>query len=55
MSKSFAINIINDNITECDETSKLTLSVLTSICEVVSAKHNSTEVTIKDDGIGKCL
>ena len=53
MSKSFAINIINDNITECHETFKLTFNVLTSICEVVSGKHDTTEVTIKDDGIGK--
>ena len=46
MSKSFTINIINDKITECDETFKLTLI---SVCGVVSGITNVTEVTIKHD------
>ena len=46
MSKSFTINIINDQITECDETFKL---ILISVCGVVSGITNVTEVTIKHD------
>ena len=46
MSKSFTINIINDDITECNETFNLTLSFIT--CGVVSGKTDTTEVTIKD-------
>ena len=51
MSKSFTINIINDNITECDETVKLTFSVPASACGAVIGKIDSIEVTIKDKGI----
>ena len=50
MSKSFTINIINDNITECDETFKLILSIPAPPCEVVIGNNNITEVTIKDNG-----
>ena len=50
MSKSFTINIINDNITECDETFKLILSIPAAPCEVVIGNTDTTEVTIKDNG-----
>ena len=50
MSKSFTINIINDNITECDETFKLILSISAAPCEVVSGNTDTTEVTITDNG-----
>ena len=50
MSKLFAINIIDDNITECDVTFKLTLSVPASACGAVNGKIDSTEVTIIDNG-----
>ena len=46
MSKSFTINIINDDTTECNETFYLTLSFMT--CGVVSGTTDITEVTIKD-------
>ena len=46
ISKSFTINVINDKITECNETFKLTLI---SACGVVSGITNVTEVTIKHD------
>ena len=49
MSKSFAINIINDNITECNEMFILTLNIPTPPCEVVSATDNRTEVIIRDN------
>ena len=49
MSKSFTINIINENIIECDETFKLTLNVPASTCGAVNGTNNRTEVTIKDD------
>ena len=48
ISKSFTVDIINDNITECYETFKLTLSV--SACGVVSGMLNTTEVTVIDKG-----
>ena len=50
MSKSFTINIINDNITECDKTFKLILSIPAPPCEVVSGNNDTTEVTMKDNG-----
>ena len=50
MSKSFAINIINDYTIECNETFILTLSALA--CGVVSGISNITEVTIRYD-VGK--
>ena len=48
--KSFNISIISDNITECDETFKLTLNIPASTCGAVNGKTDTTEVTIKDDG-----
>ena len=50
MSKSFTINIINDDIIECDKTFKLILSIPAAPCEVVSGNTDTTEVTIKDNG-----
>ena len=50
ISNFFTIKIINDSITECDETLKLMLSVPALICGVVSGKTDTTEVVIKDDG-----
>ena len=47
--KSFTVNIINDNIAECDETFRLALSVSTPPCEVVNGRNNITEVTIQDN------
>ena len=49
MSKSFTINIINDNTAECREIFMPTLSVPTPPCEVVSGKNNNTEVIIRDN------
>ena len=48
-STTFTINIINDDVSECDESFKLALSVPSSTCGVVSGGTNTTEVTIKDD------
>ena len=50
MSTSFTINIIDDNIAECDETFTLTLSVPSSPCGVISGSVNTSEVMIRDDG-----
>ena len=53
-SQSFTINIINDNITECDETFKLSLSIPSTPCEIVRGKNNITsEVMIKQDDDGE--
>ena len=49
MSKSFTIDIINDNTAECDEMFILTLSVPTLPCEVVNGNDNISEVLIGDD------
>ena len=49
MSKSFTINIANDNIAECDETLLLMLSIPTPPCEVVNGGNNISEVIIRDD------
>ena len=49
MSTSFTINIIDDNIAECDETFTLTLSVPSSPCEVISESDDTSEVIIRDD------
>ena len=48
-SKLFAAKIINDNITECNETFKLMLSIPVSSCEVVSGSNNTCGVMIQDD------
>ena len=49
MSKSFTINIIDDDIAECDETFKLTFSIPTPPCEVVNGRNNISDVIIKDN------
>ena len=46
-SKSFTINIINDNTIECDEKFKVMLT--TGTCGINVGRTNSTEVIIKDD------
>ena len=48
-STSFNISLINNDVSECDEKFKLTLTVPSSTCGVVSGKTDTTEVTIKDD------
>ena len=55
MSTSFTINIIDNNIAECDETFTLTLSVPSSPCGVISGSDDNSEVMIRDDdGRKKC-
>ena len=49
MSTSFTINITNDEIAECDETFKLTLSVPSSLCGVIKGSDDTSEVMIGDD------
>ena len=49
MLTSFTINIINNNITECDETFTLTLSVTSSPCGVISGSDDTSEVMIRDN------
>ena len=49
MSTTLTINIIDDNIAECDETFTLTLSVPSSPCGVISGSVNTSEVVIRDD------
>ncbi|XP_065917231.1 uncharacterized protein [Dysidea avara] len=48
-STSFTIDIFNNNISECDETFTLTLTVSSSPCGVVSGSVNTSEVMIIDD------
>ena len=55
ISKTFTVNIINDNIIECDETFNLTLSVPAFTCGViVNRKADTTAVIIKDNGTENC-
>ena len=49
MSKSFTIDIIDDNIAECSETFTLTLSVPSSPCGLISGSDDTSEVMIRDD------
>ena len=49
ISRSFTINIIDDNIAECDETFTLTLSVPSSPCGLVSGSVNTSVVMIRDN------
>ena len=48
-STSVTINIINDDISECNESFKLMLSIPSSTCGVVSGNHDIAEVMIRDD------
>jgi len=48
-STSFTINIIDDNVAECDETFTLTLGVPSSPCGVVSGSVNTSVVMIRDN------
>ena len=55
-STSFAVKIIDDNITECNETFKLMLSIPVSPCGVVSESNNTSRVIIQDaDGKRKLM
>ena len=45
----FSVRIIDDKITECDETFTLTLSVPSSPCGVISGSDDTSEVMIRDD------
>ena len=49
MSKLFTINVINDNIAECDEIFLLMLTIPTPPCEVVIGRNDISEVMIRDD------
>ena len=48
-STSFTINIIDDNVAECDETFTLTLGVPSLLCGVVSGSNDTSVVMIRDD------
>ena len=48
-STSFNINIVDDNVAECDETFTLTLSVPSSLCGVVSGSDDTSVVMIRDN------
>ena len=49
ISTSFTINIIDDEIAECDETFALTISVPSSLCGVFSGSNDTSKVMIRDD------
>ena len=49
ISVTFAVNIINDDVSECNETFSLMLSIPTPPCGVVIGKNNTSEVIIRDD------
>ena len=49
VSTSFNIDIVDDNIAECDETFTLTLSVPSSPCGLVSGSVDTSVVMIRDD------
>ena len=49
ISVTFAVNIINDDVSECNETFSLMLSIPTPPCGVVTGKNNTSEVIIRDD------
>ena len=46
---TFAINIINDDISECNETFSLMLNIPTPPCEVAIGRNDISEVMIRDD------
>ena len=49
MSNSFTINIINDYVSECNETFSLMLSISMPPCGVVIGINDISEVMIRDD------
>ena len=49
MLTSFTINIIDDEIIECDETFNLTLKVPVSTCGAVNGVTDTTEMTMTDN------
>ena len=49
MSKSFTIDIINDDVSECNEIFSLMLSIPTLPCGVVIGRNDISEVMIRDD------
>ena len=49
ISVTFAVNIINDDIMECNEIFSLMLSFPTPPCEVVIGRNDASEVMIRDD------
>ena len=49
ISVTFAVNIINDNISECNETFSLMLSIAAAPCGVVNGRNDTSEVMIRDD------
>ena len=48
-SASFTINIINDDVSECNESFKLMLSVPSSTCGIIIGGNDTSEVMIRDD------
>ena len=57
ISVTFAVNIINDDISECNETFSLMLtnSIPTPPCGVVIGRNDTSEVMIRDDDGRKVL
>ena len=49
MSNSFTINIINDDVSECNEIFSLMLSIPTLPCGVVIGRNDVSKVMIRDD------
>ena len=49
ISVTFAVNIINDDISECNDIFSLMLSIPTPPCEVVIGRNDTGEVMIRDD------
>ena len=49
ISRSFAINIKNDDVSECNESFKLILSIPDSTCGVVSGTNDTSRVLIRDN------
>ena len=49
ISTSFTINIINDDVSECNEMFSLMLSISTPPCGVDIGRNDISEVTIRDD------
>ena len=54
-SKSFTINIINDDNSECNESFKLMLSIANSTCGVVNGTNYTSRVMIRDNDSKRCI